>query len=80
MSDDGGLILEVDKETGIFVSTDSSSLGSFLTASGLQAFSARACPRRSRRVAVGLMVSGRGGEVFCEEATSDFEDPWRNLW
>lgn len=55
MSDDEGLIVEDVKEKGISVSTDSSGLGSFLSASGLPAFSARACPRRSRRVVAGFL-------------------------
>lgn len=55
MSEDEGLIVEAVKETGISVSTDSSGLSSFLSASGLPAFSARACPRRSRRVGAGFL-------------------------
>lgn len=55
VSEDEGLIVEEDKEMGTFVSIDSSGLGSLLSASGLPAFSARACPRRSRRVAAGFL-------------------------
>lgn len=55
MSEDEGLIVEAVKERGISVSTDSSGLGSFLSASGLPTFSARACPRRSRRVVAGFL-------------------------
>lgn len=55
VSDDEGLIVEEDKETGISVSIDNSGLGSLLSASGLPTFSPRACPRRSRRVAAGFL-------------------------
>lgn len=55
VSDDEGLIVEEDKEMGISVSIDNSGLGSLLSASGLPAFWARACPRRSRRVAVDFL-------------------------
>lgn len=55
VSEDEGLIVEEDKEMGIFVSIDNSGLGSLLSASGLPAFSARAWPRRSRRVAAAFL-------------------------
>ena len=55
VSEDEGLIVEEVKETGISVCIDSSGLGNFLSASGLPAFSARASPRRSRRVEAGLL-------------------------
>lgn len=55
VSDDEGLMVEDVKETGISVNTDNSGLGSFLSASGLPAFSARASPRRSRRVVAGFL-------------------------
>lgn len=55
MSEDELLIVEAVKETGISVNTDSAGLGSFLSASGLPAFPAMACLRRSRRVVAGFL-------------------------